>query len=514
MLSASATTHDFGGNEIGMASPPFTWTITNAGDVASGPPLLTNSNSADFAVVNNCTAPLAGGNTCTMTIRYNGINPGLLTGNVYLTTSPGGTVGLSLSTRGLYRLSATATGTGTVTSQPTGIACPPTCSGLFSPGANVTLGARTTNGSGYFFSGWSGGGCSGPARDCLATVSAPITVAATFSPMTANLIFVSAALQPTNLGSAAAYDASCNIAATAAGINNTAGNAYIAFTSDAASLAVSRLGASARGWVRMDGRPFADTQASLFTNSQVWNVIAFSEGGRSAINQVATGTNSDGTLFPGNCANWTGSGQMLVGVPNDGPHAWVANSLTDCPPIANIICMGRTLSSPVAPLVTTGRRIWLSPSGFVPGSGQTPDAFCQAARPAGVTTAAALIAHPDRPASAVLDGAMNYVRVDGTLVARGSDLAAGSIQSGIWQLADSSYAAANTGVFTGQLTLTAVGTAATTCNDWTDPLGQAVLGGPTTIRSYWWSTGIDLTGNPIVFSCSGRQPLYCAQTAP
>ena len=87
---------------------------------------------------------------------------------------------------------------------------------------------------------------------------------ATFVPLTANLIFVTSATFAPNRGSAAAYDSVCNTAATAAGVNDAAGGAYTAVTSDATTTVRSRLGAAANGWVRMDGAPFADTQAALF----------------------------------------------------------------------------------------------------------------------------------------------------------------------------------------------------------------------------------------------------------
>ena len=106
-------------------------------------------------------------------------------------------------------------------------------------------------------------GCTGPFRDCAINLAASISLSAMFSPMVNNLVFVSSARFPTSLGSAMAYDAKCNAAATTAGINDSASASYIAFTSDASSNAATRLG-SARGWVRMDGQPFADTTTPSF----------------------------------------------------------------------------------------------------------------------------------------------------------------------------------------------------------------------------------------------------------
>jgi hypothetical protein len=79
---------------------------------------------------------------------------------------------------GLYDLSVerTGTGTGTVTSSPTGIDCGVACSGTYAAGSDVTLSASPASGSS--FSGW-GGDCSG-AEACTLTMSAARSVQAQF----------------------------------------------------------------------------------------------------------------------------------------------------------------------------------------------------------------------------------------------------------------------------------------------------------------------------------------------
>ncbi|MES0336206.1 MAG: FG-GAP-like repeat-containing protein [Candidatus Magnetobacterium sp. LHC-1] len=66
-------------------------------------------------------------------------------------------------------------GSGTVTSDPSGIDCGETCSDKFNKGIQVVLTA-----TGSTFAGWSGGGCSGTG-DCKITMSADTTVTATFT---------------------------------------------------------------------------------------------------------------------------------------------------------------------------------------------------------------------------------------------------------------------------------------------------------------------------------------------
>jgi hypothetical protein len=74
-------------------------------------------------------------------------------------------------------LSVSVTGSGTVTSSPTGINCPALCTANFAPGTQVTLTAAPANGWG--FSGW-GGPCSG-VGNCVVTMSAAQSVTATFA---------------------------------------------------------------------------------------------------------------------------------------------------------------------------------------------------------------------------------------------------------------------------------------------------------------------------------------------
>ena len=76
-------------------------------------------------------------------------------------------------------LSVTRTGSGQVTSAPSGIACGADCSELFSPNAVVTLTAAPE--AGWVFSGW-GGACTGTQATCQVTMDATKSVAATFTP--------------------------------------------------------------------------------------------------------------------------------------------------------------------------------------------------------------------------------------------------------------------------------------------------------------------------------------------
>jgi List-Bact-rpt repeat protein len=75
-------------------------------------------------------------------------------------------------------------GMGTVTSNPVGIDCGPTCSFGFAPGTSVTLTATATAGS--TFAGWSGSGCSGTST-CVVVMSTSRSVTATFNAVPSTL---------------------------------------------------------------------------------------------------------------------------------------------------------------------------------------------------------------------------------------------------------------------------------------------------------------------------------------
>ena len=69
-------------------------------------------------------------------------------------------------------------GAGSVTSSPAGVSCGSSCTATFAAGSTIDLAATPSSASA--FTGWSGG-CSGLVPTCAVTVSAPTTVAATFS---------------------------------------------------------------------------------------------------------------------------------------------------------------------------------------------------------------------------------------------------------------------------------------------------------------------------------------------
>jgi hypothetical protein len=267
----------------------------------------------------------------------------------------------------------------------------------------------------------------------------------------------------------------------------------------------------------MDGQPFADTQSSLFVSSAVFNSVHYNEKGQSttAGNFAMTGTNMDGTVATANnCANWTATaldGNVFYGQTEGGPHAWIQGGQgAGCGTIvAPLLCMGHARNVAVSPQVSSGRKVWVSDNLYPITVGQSFDAICQASKPASVSTAAALIAHPNVAASTLLSATLNYVRPDGTLLGTGATLmAGGQLLSGIWQAAAGAYIATYSAAWTGQSTLTLPGTLAGTCGDWMDPTqSTATVGGFLRNDGLWWNEG--------TIPCAGTAyAVYCVQTVP
>ena len=402
-----------------------------------------------------------------------------------------------------HSLEVTRVGTGAVTSTPAGIACGVTCSGIFEHGTTVTLAARPANGSGSFFSGWTGD-CAGAFHDCVLDVTAPRTATATFPAMTYNLVFVSSTTLATNLGSAPAYDVQCNLLATAAGLNNAAGNAYVAWLSSSVSSASARLD-SGRGWVQVDGSPFTDTENSLITTNKVFRAIELDEtGARHGSEFVMTGTEWSGLAAPQTCLDWTSTvGGVALGETDGGPVAWTHLTTGVCSVPRRIYCLGKTQTAALTPPATAGKKIWLSNAAYSPNGATTPNQHCAADQ----SGALALLARTTAPAANALTPAATYVRVDGQVVGTGAELiAAGVLPNGLWQHRNGGYLnVTELFAWTGQNgDLTALGTPAGTCNDWTSTASPSGAVGLAAVKdARWW--------NFTAQSCSSSRSLICVE---
>jgi len=111
-------------------------------------------------------------------------------------------------------VSLAGTGLGTVSSNPSGISCSPTCSASFNAGTQITL--TETPGTNSYFAGWAGNGCSGTSPTCTLTLSANQQVTATFNiPQSNPSLTVS--LAGTGLGTVSSNPSGINCSPTCSG---------------------------------------------------------------------------------------------------------------------------------------------------------------------------------------------------------------------------------------------------------------------------------------------------------
>jgi hypothetical protein len=187
-----------------------------------------------------------------------------------------------------------------------------------------------------------------------------------------NRVFVSSTSVDLCAVGVAGADAECQSLATAAGLPGT----FVAWASEAGKNARDRIGA-ARGWRRVDGRPFADLATDLTSGTVLYPPRLDENGNDLGQAIVVSGTNADGS------AN-TGSGCMLGGFASNGGTRWFTG-ISVGP--SKVICLGTDQQTPVSFTPQSGRRIWASTSTFDPSTGvTTADTICAAeAAGAGVT---------------------------------------------------------------------------------------------------------------------------------
>ncbi len=166
----------------------YTLSVTDAG---TGHGTVTSSVGGISCTTGTCTASVASGTTVTLTATpgtdygFTGWS-GACTGTATTCTVTMSAAQSVTATFFPYTLSVTdaGTGTGTVTSSPSGISCGSgTCSAIFAQDASVTLTATPATGS--TFTSWSGA-CTGTSTTCTVAMSAAKSVTATFGTTTSS----------------------------------------------------------------------------------------------------------------------------------------------------------------------------------------------------------------------------------------------------------------------------------------------------------------------------------------
>ncbi|MDB4955753.1 MAG: Flagellar hook-length control protein FliK [Myxococcales bacterium] len=289
----------------------------------------------------------------------------------------------------------------------------------------------------------------------------------------ANRVFVTSTRQTPALGGLAGADAMCQARATAAGLPGT----YVALLSTTATNAKDRL-ALARGWVRSDGLPFADSPASLFAG-QVFYPIRLDENGtdiggfESSMTYAFTATSEGGVYTGGgDCGGFTSTAMNTTGgITFAGTSAWTSTVTMICNQSLRLLCFGVDRSVPVIAPIVQGRiaflsTVWMTGSGIVGADARCTTDATAAGLPG---TYHALLATSTASATSrfVTTGA-RWVRPDGVVVVDpASTLATGAAAlASINVTAAGSYVAQFL-VDTGASATNVAGTNASTCSDWT-----------------------------------------------
>ena len=158
----TVTVQKEGSGTVTSSPPGIDCGATCSGQFEGGTTVSLNAAAAPGFVFTGWTGDCSGTAACTVT------------GNATVTARFIGAVNTSRLT-----VIKAGTGTGTVSSDPSGISCGTACAADFLTGSAVTLTATPDGGS--TFAGWSGGGCSGAASTCIVVMNGNQTVTATFT---------------------------------------------------------------------------------------------------------------------------------------------------------------------------------------------------------------------------------------------------------------------------------------------------------------------------------------------
>jgi hypothetical protein len=322
-------------------------------------------------------------------------------------------------------------------------------------------------------------------------------------PILTNLAFVtSQSIQPGSFTSVDSADAFCNESAVAAHLPGH----YVAWMSSSTESALSRLGTHARGWVRVDGKPFADRATDLAAG-RMFYPLRIDENGQDVVSAtvpnppVATGTNPDGTVSF-NCSDFTDSGSgIAVGFADATTAVWTEYTMAPCTQDFRLYCLGIDANGAITP-ADAGKTAFLSSEAFTPGGGlASADQICsgEAAAHGVAGTYGALLATTGSTAIARFAPAAGerWVRPDHVTITDGlSELAAPCNVT-----LDLTYAG-NDITWSGGAGINGPGTAATTCDDWSSSINDGIAGRTS-------STGTDALAVTATATCTQSTPVYC-----
>ena len=499
---------------VGMTAPSPTVTPTESPTPSGSPtPTATSTESAAATATSTATSGTTATPTATPTLTATMTATSSATSTQTASASPAATPTTTRTATATKTAKSTESATPTTTRSATATS---TATQTATPSATLTATATTTPTASTTATLTATPTATATATATLtATSTRTSTPTATATPIF-NVVFVSSTSSNGDLGGQAGADAECASLASAA---NLPPGTYKAWISTTTIDAATKLG-SARGFVRIDGEPFAD-QVSDIEAGSILNSIELDEAGVDVGRQdVWTGTNDSGTAHvPNTCGDWTiGSGASFgeLGSTTGGAGAWSDDATeTACLASARIYCFDTSHVTALTVTHATGRTAFVSKGKFATSLGVSEaDALCQseaaAASLKNSTQFLALLSTSTVPAASRFDmSAMSspYVRPDGIKIADAPTLASGAtLDSGIWQHADGSYVTEFAGaVWTGSTTPNVTGPLTSTCQDWVTTNGADTGSeGVSVVTDLWW--------NPeMTTSCGTQLPIFCLE---
>jgi hypothetical protein len=268
----------------------------------------------------------------------------------------------------------------------------------------------------------------------------------------------------------------------------------------------------ARGWIRPDGTPFADTVGDLVAG-RIFNAVSLDEHGTPTSGVVVTGTTVDGRSDPAlDCGGWSAgsTGRAIAGTTQGTTGVWTSFTTVACSGTARLYCFGVDHVATVVPPAPRGKLAFLSDAPFVVGGGLVAaDAQCQSeAAAAGLAGAfRALLSSPGAAASSRVQANLDAVwwRVDGVPLNRAGTsgfLDPATMLAPLNVTSQKRYMDAD--VFTGASDPNVPGDDAQTCGNWVS--GSGVTVGRANYMPWWFATG-DL--QPCT---SSTVDVYCFQS--
>ncbi|MFT3841583.1 MAG: hypothetical protein QM723_31635 [Myxococcaceae bacterium] len=319
-----------------------------------------------------------------------------------------------------------------------------------------------------------------------------------------NFAFVSSLTVMPSSVTAGSADAVCAACASDAGLPGVFG-AWIGLSSVNAYDRNSM--PRVRGWVRPDGRPFADTLPDLILGRTLYPLTLDEHGVDVGTVNVLSGANISGDAV-NNCSDWSvANGTFDSTSTSWSGIGWAQAKLAPCGQPVHVYCFGIDQNAQVTLTPAAGKRVFISSDWIFDGGLAGADDHC--ANDAlrlfdGGQPFIAVLSTGSSTAASRFDPSYDggWVRPDGVFV---GDLRSGRLAAPVLIF---SFTSLNHGYATGAPAPTTTGTLMTTCSDYTDSGGtfmvQLIAGNENALGVEWFA-------DPNSAKSCGLARLLCAE---